>query len=1053
MWLTRVSINNPVFATMIMLALMVVGLLATQRMQVEEFPDVEFPFVVVNTAYTGASPEVIESDITKKIEDQVNTISGVKEVTSISSQGLSQVIVQFDLNVPSDVAAQNVRDKLALVTPSFRDDVQDPIIAQYNPADTPVVSVTFRSNTLSMRDLSTYLNDSVSKQLQTVTGVGRVDMLGDRRRQIRIVIKPDQLNAYRVNINQVINALKSENVELPIGTLTHQNQEIVVQINGLAKSPNEFNQIIVAQNRGANGLASPVYLSQVAQVIDAQAEPQSASLQNGEPAVAMDVIKTSDANVINVVDNVKQRLEEIKTQLPAGVTMTVVADSSKSIRGSLHNVVRTLIEGAILAVFIVWLFLGSWRSTIITGLTLPISLLGTLAAIWTFGFSINMMTLLALALCIGLLIDDAIVVRENIVRHVAMGKHHRTAALDGTQEIGLAVLATSLVIVAVFLPVAFMGGIIGRFFYQFGVTVSIAVLISMFVSFTLDPMLSSIWHDPEAEHQHDRLNEKVSFIRHPIAWILDGFQRVLDSITHLYSKILAWSLRFRLLTVGIAVLSLVAAFFAVSLVGKEFVPQADMNEIKVKFETPVNASLDYTTQKTAQVHAILKQFPEVTYTYATINSMAYSGKNRVQVNVSLVPKDERSKGLNTLTQDIRSQLGQVGGIQVTSVATAAAAVSGGLKPIMISIKGDDLDKLQQLSNEFMQRLSKVDGLVDLESTLKQPKSMISVHIDRVAANDAGLSLGQIGQALRPLLAGDDVTTFKDDKGNNVDVNVRLADSDRQSIAQLQSLYLPSNKVDQNGQPLLIPLSQVASFSQELGAPQINRRSLFREVVVQANTNGRPAGDIGDDIAKVQADMKLPQGYSFAVQGSNKDMAESIGYATTALLLAIVFIYMLLGSQFNSFLYPVAIMASLPLSLIGVFFALFLFGSTLNIFSIIGIIMLMGLVCKNAILLIDFIKEAIQQGSERQEAIMLAGKTRLRPILMTTAAMVVGMIPLALGIGEGAEQQAPMAHAIIGGVITSTLLTLIVVPVIYTYLDDLKVSFFKLFKRDTTIMKQ
>lgn len=1043
MWLTRVSINNPVFAAMIMLALMVVGLLATQRMQVEEFPDIDFPFVVVNTVYTGASPEVVESDITKEIEDQVNTISGVKEVTSVSSQGLSQVIVQFDLNVPSDVAAQNVRDKLALVTPTFRDEVQDPIIAQYNPADTPVVSVTFRSTGMSMKDLSTYLDNTVSKQLQTVTGVGRVDMLGDRKRQIRIVIKPEQLNAYRVTVNQVVNALKAENVELPIGTLSHQNQEMVVQINGLTKSPNEFNQIIVAQNRGANGLSTPVYLSQVADVMDAQAEPQSASLQNGEPAVAMDIIKTSDANVINVVDNVKKRLEDIKAQLPAGVTMTVVADSSKSIRGSLTNVVRTLIEGAILAVLIVWLFLGSWRSTIITGLTLPISLLGTLAAIWTFGFSINMMTLLALALCIGLLIDDAIVVRENIVRHVAMGKHHRTAALDGTQEIGLAVLATSLVIVAVFLPVAFMGGIIGRFFYQFGVTVSIAVLISMFVSFTLDPMLSSIWHDPEAEHQHDRLNENVKFTRHPIAWILDSFQRLLDKITQLYGKILAWSLRFRLLTMGIAVLSLVAAFFAVSLVGKEFVPQADMNEIKVKFETPVNANLDYTTQKTAQVNAILKNFPEVTYTYATINSLAYSGKNRVQVNVSLVPKAERSKDLNTLTRDIREQLQRVGGIQVTSVASASAAVTGGLKPIMISIKGDDLDKLQQLSNEFMQRLSKVDGLVDLESTLKQPKSMVSVHVDRVAANDAGLSLGQIGQALRPLLAGDDVTTFKDDKGNNIDVNVRLADTDRQSISQLQSLYLPSSKVDQNGQPLLIPLSQVASFSEELGAPQINRRDLFREVVVQANTNGRPAGDIGDDIAKVQAEMKLPQGYSFAVQGSNKDMAESIGYATTALLLAIVFIYMLLGSQFNSFLYPVAIMASLPLSLIGVFFALFLFGSTLNIFSIIGIIMLMGLVCKNAILLIDFIKEAIENGSSRYDAIMLAGRTRLRPILMTTAAMVVGMIPLALGIGEGAEQQAPMAHAIIGGVITSTLLTLIVVPVIYTYLDDLKINFFKL----------
>jgi len=1046
MWLTRVSINNPVFAVMIMLALMVIGLLATFRMKVEEFPNIEFPFVVVNTVYSGASPEVIETDITKKIEDQVNTIAGVKEVTSVTQQGLSQVIVQFDLNIPSDVAAQNVRDKLALVTPTFRDEVTTPIVAQYNPADAPVVSVTFRSDKMSLRELSTYLDNTVKKQLQTVTGVGRVDILGGRQRQIRVLLNPTQMNAYKVSVNQISNALRSENVELPVGTINNQNQEMVIQVNGLVKTPNEFNQIIVAQNRSSTGAIVPVYLSQVAQVVDGQAEAESASLQNGQPAVAMDIIKMSDANVIDVVDKTQQRLAEIQATLPSGVTMTVVADSSKSIRGSLNNVVRTLIEGAILAVFIVWLFLGSWRSTIITGLTLPISLLGTLAAIWTFGFSINMMTLLALALCIGLLIDDAIVVRENIVRHVGMGKHHRQAALDGTQEIGLAVLATTLVIVAVFLPVAFMGGIIGRFFYQFGVTVSTAVLLSLFVSFTLDPMLSSIWPDPDAAHQHERLITRVSFRKRPIAWLLAGFQRLLDRLTNLYSHILAWSLRHRLITVLIAIGSLVAAFFAVGLVGKEFVPQADMNEIKVKFETPVNANLDYTQQKAAQVNAVLQSFPEVTNTYATVNAMSYSGNNRVQVNVSLVPKDERTRGLDALNRAMREQLQQVGGIKVTSVAAAAMAVSGGLKPIMISIKGNDLNELQRLSNEFMQKLSNVNGLVDLESTLKQPKSMVNVTINREAANDAGLSIGQIGQALRPLLAGDNVSTFKDDNGNNIDVNVRLNDDNRQTISQLQSMYLSSSRTDQNGQPMLVPLSQVANFSETLGAPQINRRSLFREVVVQANTDGRPAGDIGADITKIQNEMKLPPGYSFEVQGSNKDMAESIGYATTALGLAIVFIYMLLGSQFNSFLYPVAIMASLPLSLIGVFFALFLFGSSLNIFSIIGIIMLMGLVCKNAILLIDFIKESLSNGLSRNEAIMLAGQTRLRPILMTTAAMVMGMIPLALGIGEGSEQQAPMAHAIIGGVITSTLLTLIVVPVIYTYLDDGKQRFFRLFAK-------
>lgn len=1049
MWLTRISVNNPVFAVMLMLALMVVGLAATTRMQVEEFPNIDFPFVVVNTVYAGASPEVVEADISKKIEDEINTISGVKQVISVSQEGMSQVIVEFNLNTSSDTAAQKVRDKLALVTPTFRDEIADPVIAQYNPADVPVVSVTFESTSMSMKDLSTYLKNSVTKQLQTVQGVGRVDMLGNRERQIRVVLSPEKMSAYHVTVNQVINALKSENVQLPVGTIRQDSQEMVVQINGQFANPQDFNQLIVAQNKSATGIASPVYLSQVAQVLDSQAEAVSASLQNGNPAVAMDIIKTSDANVIDVVNRTQARLEEVKQTLPAGVTMTVVADSSKSIRASLHNVVRTLIEGAILAVLIVWLFLGSWRSTIITGLTLPISLLGTLAGIWVFGFSINMMTLLALALCIGLLIDDAIVVRENIVRHASMGKNHKQAALDGTQEIGLAVLATTLVIVAVFLPVAFMGGIIGRFFYQFGVTVSVAVLLSMFVSFTLDPMLSSVWHDPDAEHQHDRKNQHVQFTRHPIAWILDGFQRILDKITHVYVKLLKWSLAHRLITMGVAIASLVGAFFIIGLIGKEFVPQADLNELKVKFETPINASLDYTEKKTAQVNAILQQYPEVSNTYATINSVGYSGKNKVQVQVSLVPKAERTKDIPTLNREIREQLKRIGGIEVTSVAAAAQAVSGGMKPIMISIKGDDLTQLQKISNEFMQRISKVEGVVDVESSLKQPKSLVSLHINRAAASDAGLSIGQIGQALRPLLAGDNVTTFKDAQGNNIDVNVRLSDDNRQTIGQLKSMYLSSSKIDPaTGQPILVPLSQVAGFSEELGAAQINRRDLFREVMVQANTDGRPAGDIGDDITAIQTEMKksLPAGYQFVVQGANKDMAESIGYAGMALGLAVVFIYMLLGSQFNSFLYPVAIMASLPLSLIGVFFALFAFGSTLNIFSIIGIIMLMGLVCKNAILLIDFIKQSLAEGMTRQQAIMTAGETRLRPILMTTAAMVVGMIPLALGIGEGSEQQAPMAHAIIGGVLTSTLLTLVVVPVIYTYLDDMKNAVFGVFRK-------
>ncbi|MFI7816065.1 efflux RND transporter permease subunit, partial [Acinetobacter baumannii] len=698
---------------------------------------------------------------------------------------------------------------------------------------------------------------------------------------------------------------------------------------------------------------------------------------------------------------------------------------SKGIRASIKDVVRTIIEGAILAVLIVLLFLGSFRSTVITGLTLPITLLGTLTFIWAFGFSINMMTLLALSLSIGLLIDDAIVVRENIVRHTELGKDHVTAALDGTKEIGLAVLATTLTIVAVFLPVAFMGGLIGRFFYQFGVTVSTAVLISMFISFTLDPMLSAHWKDP-VKKKESRLQRFFNYI-----------SNLLDGLTHIYEKLLKLALRFRFITVIIAIVSLVVALGLSKMIGTEFVPTPDKGEIRIQFETPVDSSLEYTQAKLHQVDQIIRQFPDVVSTYGVVNSEVDSGKNHAGLGVTLKPKQERSADLTTLNNEFRDRLQSVAGIRVTSVAAAQDSVSGGQKPIMISIKGSDLNELQKISDRFMAEMEKIDGVVDLESSLKEPKPTLGVHINRVLASDLGLSVSQIANAIRPLIAGDNVTTWEDRDGETYDVNIRLNENKRVLPQDVQNLYLNSNKTNANGQNILVPLSAVATTQEKLGASQINRRDLKREVLIEANTSGRPSGDIGQDIDKMQKAFKLPAGYTFDTQGANADMAESAGYALTAITLSIVFIYIVLGSQFNSFIHPAAIMASLPLSLIGVFLALFLFRSTLNLFSIIGIIMLMGLVTKNAILLIDFIKKAMEDGISRYDAILQAGKTRLRPILMTTSAMVMGMVPLALGLGEGGEQSAPMAHAVIGGVITSTLLTLVVVPVIFTYLDDLK----------------
>ncbi|MBR7713031.1 efflux RND transporter permease subunit [Acinetobacter nosocomialis] len=1020
MWFTRISVKYPVFTIMMMLCLMVLGLASWKRMTVEEFPNVDFPFVVVTTQYAGASPEAVESDITKKLEDQINTISGIKQITSRSSEGSSMVIAEFNLDTSSAIAAQDVRDKIAPVIAQFRDEIDTPIVQRYDPSSSPIMSVVFESNTMSLAQLSSYVDKKIVPQLKTVSGVGNVNLLGDAKRQIRIKVHPEQLQSYGIGIDQVINTLKNENIEVPAGTLQQKNSELVVQIQSKVIHPFGFGDLVIANKNG-----SPIFLKQVATVEDTQAELQSSAFYNGRTAVSIDILKSSDANVIQVVDKTYQTLEKLKAQMPAGLNYKVVADSSKGIRASIKDVVRTILEGAGLAVLIVLLFLGSFRSTVITGLTLPITLLGTLTFIWAFGFSINMMTLLALSLSIGLLIDDAIVVRENIVRHTELGKDHVTSALDGTKEIGLAVLATTLTIVAVFLPVAFMGGLIGRFFYQFGVTVSTAVLISMFISFTLDPMLSAHWKDPVKKKER-RLQR---FFNH--------ISKLLDGLTHIYEKLLKLALRFRFITVIIAIASLVAALGLSKLIGTEFVPVPDKGEIRIQFETPVDASLEYTQAKLHQVDQIIRQFPDVVSTYGVVNSTIDSGKNHAGLGVTLKPKQQRSSDLTTLNNEFRDRLQTVAGIRVTSVAAAQDSVSGGQKPIMISIKGTDLNELQKISNRFMTEMGKIKGVVDLESSLKEPKPTLGVHINRVLASDLGLSVSQVANAIRPLIAGDNVTTWEDRDGETYDVNIRLNENKRMLPQDVQNLYLNSNKTGANGQPILVPLSAVATTEQKFGASQINRRDLEREVLIQANTSGRPSGDIGKDIDKMQKAFKLPAGYTFNTQGANADMAESAGYALTAITLSIVFIYIVLGSQFNSFIHPAAIMASLPLSLIGVFLALFLFRSTLNLFSIIGIIMLMGLVTKNAILLIDFIKKAMEHGESRYDAILQAGKTRLRPILMTTSAMVMGMVPLALGLGEGGEQSAPMAHAVIGGVITSTLLTLVVVPVIFTYLDDLK----------------
>jgi hydrophobic/amphiphilic exporter-1 (mainly G- bacteria), HAE1 family len=1042
MWFTRLSLKNPVFATMVMLAIVVLGLFSYQRLQVDQFPNIDFPVVVVTAEYPGASPEVVESEVAKKIEEGVNSIAGINALTSRSYEGYAVVVIEFQLYIDGRKAAEDVREKVAYIRPSLRTEVKEPRVLRFDPSSRAVWSLavlpdTSRGKAMSAVELTNWADQVLSKRLENVRGVGSITLVGGTRREINVYLNPSAMEAMGITADQVAAAVRSENQDLPLGAVRSLAQDRVVQIDARMQRPEDFGKIIIARK---NGVA--VRVDQVARISDGAQELDSLALYNGGRTLLLTVQKSQDENTIQVVDGLKKTIAEMTPQLPAGVRLEPITDGSRPIRVSVENVRETLIEGALLTVLIVFLFLNSWRSTVITGLTLPIALIGTFLFMNLFGFTINMVTLMALSLCVGLLIDDAIVVRENIVRHVQMGKAPYQAALDGTQEIGLAVLATTFSIVAVFLPIGFMGGIIGKFFHEFGVTIVAAVLISMFVSFTLDPMLSSLWHDPDIQ-EHGKRKARLTWYDRTIGRVTGWFDWATDALGEAYQGILRWALAHKLATLLLAVAVFATSVFMVPLLGTEFVPKADFSETTINFYTPVGSSLEMTEAKARQVEAIVREFPEVQYTLATLNTGTAQGKNYASLYVRLTDRQRRSRSVDQMADVLRRRLAQVPGITVTHVGLLDAV--GGNKQVEFSLQGADLKELARLSELVTDKIRGIPGLVDLDSSVKPDKPVIQVDVKRDAASDLGLSVAQIAGSLRTLIAGQTVGNWRAPDDQTYDVNVWLSPDARNSPKDLERLPFATG-VNADGSTRTVRLNQVATVREATGPNQINRRDLTREVAINLNVQNRSAGEVSDDIRAVLDKIAFPPGYRYQFSGSTKNMAESFDYAVSALAMGVIFIYMILASQFRSFLQPLAIMTSLPLTLIGVVLALLMFRSTLSIFSIIGIVMLMGLVTKNAILLVDFTIRMRQDhvdadgrrvpGMDRTDALLHAAKVRLRPILMTTLAMIFGMVPLAFALSEGAEQRAPMGQAVIGGVITSSLLTLVVVPIVYCYLDDL-----------------
>ncbi len=736
--------------------------------------------------------------------------------------------------------------------------------------------------------------------------------------------------------------------------------------------------------------------------------------------MAVDITKQTKANTVSVVDGVKQAIEALKLEMPAGTEIQIVRDTSVFIREAVADVQNTLILGGLLTVLIVFLFLNSWRSTVITGLTLPISVISSFIVMYFLGMTLNMLTLMALSLAIGLLIDDAIVVRENIVRHLERGEDHFTAAREGTSEIGLAVLATSMSIIAVFLPVAFMKGIIGRFFFQFGLTVAFAVLVSLFVSFTLDPMLSSRWHDPDIERAGKR---------HLLNRGLDRFNNWFERMAEGYKGVIAWALDHRKTVVLAAVVAFVAGLGVFGTLQAEFQPPMDQGEFIAKFKSAPGSSMDETRGRLQAVLQALGEFKEVQYTYASIGSGDSDTVRDAMVFVKLVPRKDRTMNVIGFIHDARERLEKIPGVTLSLQDNPDSFQ----KALVVILEGEEIVTLKKYASDLKRELSTVPGIVDVEAAGEQDIPEYRLVVDRERASASGLGSGAVANTVASLVGGQVVTTYEDEEGDAVNVRVRLPQALRGTVNQVGNLKI---SVQTEKGPALVPLADLVTFTRATSPAEISRRDLARQVTVDANLDGLPLGTAGTKATEAVDRINLPPGYKAIIGGDTEIMVESFGYLAESLLLAVIFVYLILAAQFESFIDPLSIMLSLPLSIVGMAGMLLLTGDTINIMSLIGLIMLMGLVTKNAILLIDYTKVLRGRGLDRRAALIMAGRTRLRPILMTTTAMIFGMLPLFFGLGEGAEFRAPMARAVVGGLITSTLLTLIVVPVVYSVLDDI-----------------
>ncbi len=1010
MKLTEISLKRPVFATVIILALVVLGLVSYLSLNVDQYPSIETPIVAVTVIYPGASPSQVESKVTQKVEESVNVIAGVEHVTSTITEGLSSTVIQFTMDTNADTAAQDVRDKLGSLQATLPQEAKAPIISRFDPSDTPIMSIALTGN-MSQRDLTVLAEDVLVKRLKAINGVAAADIKGGLNREIQIQLDGNQLFSYGLTIPEVLNSLRNENIDSPGGKISDGDRETDLRAVGNITAANQFLNIPVGQRGGVQ-----LYVKNIATVKDTTEEVSTITKVNGTVALGIDIMKQSGGNTVQVVDNIKNQLESIKNQLPAGVDLVIVRDNSNHIKESVEDVEFNLIVGGLLAVAIVFLFLGNWRSTIIAGIAIPVSVITAFLAMKMLNFTLNTMSLLALSLAVGLLIDDAIVVIENIVRHLEMGKDKFSAALEGTSEIGLAVMATTFTLVAVFVPVGMMNGMVGQFFKEFGITVAASVLVSLFVAVTLTPLLSAKYLD------HTEINNTSKLGKLWLAW-----SSKFDEWTVQYGQFLRTALTKRWTVIGVAIGLFIGSLALLPLLGATFVPDSDNSEITVTAAVDPGMSITAVGKMADEIDKIIHSIPEVTMTYSVTDN-----KN-ISILSKLSPKNERAVSDKVIIEDLRQKLSNIAGANIS--VSKQSGISGG-KPVSLVIQGPSLETLSEIAEQVEQAVANIPGTVEVTSSYEDgnPDAQIVVNRDRAA--DLGISAAAVADTLQTMFNGKIVTQYKEDD-DAYDVRVIQTQDNRHSLQDINNVYLAGTARNSNGQPVMVPLSQVTDTIYATSPSQIKRYDNQQQITISANLNNITLGEFNTAFNKAATNIKLPEGYKFITTGQSESMNDAFSSMVQALTMAVLFIFFVLAAQFESYLEPFAIMIALPLAVIGAIGGLLLMGSDLSIISLIGVIMLMGLVTKNAILLVDFAKQRRAEGIDRNDALVQAAVQRMRPIIMTTAAMIVGMIPLALGIGPGAEARAPMAHAIIGGLITSTILTLVVVPVVYTLFDDLQ----------------